>query len=318
MTTPTFTLVAKDYGHLAPLALGDVRADGFTFMVDRDTRGAVGRTLKDPDVMLGESSISRQVARIAEGDTTWVAVPFFLMRNFRHRCFFVRSDDERASFQDLVGGRIGTDNWMASGNTWSRAAIREQGIGIDRFSWVCGPVEGIAEGRPQGNLPPNAVMAPSGRLLPDMLLDGELDAIMVPDPPRDFLEPTSPFRRLFVDFRSVEEAYYDRTGLWPGLHLAVVRRTVVEEHPGVLRALSTVLEDSRARWWESRQALNETPWMLEEVESSLGRMRAAGVRNGFDAIASTVDYFCGESNAQGLTDRRVGAEEVFADFLATG
>ncbi|SOD62892.1 hypothetical protein SAMN06297387_10855 [Streptomyces zhaozhouensis] len=172
------------------------------------------------------------MARIASGDTTWVAVPFFLMRNFRHRCFFVRESDERASFQDLVGGRIGTDNWMASGDTWSRAAIREQGIGTDRFTWVCGPVEGVAEDRPQGNLPPNASMAPPGRGLRDMLLDGELDALMVPDPPRGFLEPDSPFRRLFRDFRSVEEAYYDRTGIWPGLHLAVVRRTVAEEHPG--------------------------------------------------------------------------------------
>jgi 4,5-dihydroxyphthalate decarboxylase len=315
MTDSEFTLVAKDYGHLAPLALGDVQAEGFRIVVDRDTNGAVGRTLEDRDVMIGESSISRHVARVATGDTTWVGIPYFLMRGFRHRCFIVRKNDARNNFQDLVGGRIGTDNWMASGNTWSRAAIREQGVGIDQFEWIYGPVEGEAENRPQGNLPVNASRAPEGHVLKDMLMAGDLDAMMIPDPPQGFYEPDSPYRRLFRDFRSVEASYFDRTGMWPGLHITVVRRCVFEQHPTILGALFDALEASRVSWMRCRHYLNETPWMLEEFENSAKMLGNDLGANGFAAIEANVNFFCSESLGQGLIDRRVEAKEVFAEFL---
>lgn len=315
MTTPELTVLAKDYGFLAPLALGDIGVDGFQVNVDRDTAGAVGRTLKDPTVMIGESSISRHVARIASGDDTWVGLPFFLMRGFRHRCFIVRKDDERSSFQDLVGGRIGTDNWMASGSTWSRAAMREQGVGIDQFEWVVGAAEGKPDGHPQGNLPSNASMAPEGRVLTEMLLAGDLDALMIPFSPKGFYQPDSPYRRLFQDFRSVEEAYFQRTAMWPGLHISVVRRSVFEQHPTVLGALFDALEASRTSWMDARLFINETPWMLEEFESSARLLGPNVGANGFSAISDTVNYFCGESFAQGLVDRRLEAKEVFAEFI---
>ena len=316
MSKPEFALVSKGHAILDPLAMGDVSVEGFTITVDRDTEGAVGRTMRDADVMIGESSISRQVARVAAGDTTWVGIPFFVMRAFRHRTFLVRRDDTRTSFQDLVGGRIGTDNWMASGNTWARAAIREQGLGLDQFEWVCGPVETGDELRPQGVMPANASMAPEGRALGEMLLNGDLDALMIPDPPEGFYAPNSPYRRLFVDFRSVETAFYERTGIWPGLHIPVVRREVFEKHPEILGALFDAMEASRIEWMAKRLFLCETPWMLEEFESSAALFGGDVGVNGFEALMDNVNYFCGQSFEQGLTDRRVTAEEAFSEFLS--
>jgi 4,5-dihydroxyphthalate decarboxylase len=315
MSEHEYAVVSKGHAILDPLAMGDVSVEGFNITVDRDTEGAVGRTLRDPDVMIGESSISRQVARVAAGDKTWVGIPFFVMRAFRHRTFLVRSGDTKSSFQDLVGGRIGTDNWMASGNTWSRAAIREQGLGLNQFQWVCGPVEAGDEQRPQGIMPTNASMAPEGRVLSDMLLKGDLDALMIPDPPKGFYDPESPYRRLFVDFRAVETAYYQRTRMWPGLHITVVRREVFEKHPKILGALFDAMEASRIEWMSKRLFLAETPWMLEELESSAALFGENLGLNGFEAIKANVDYFCGESYAQGLIERRVTAEEAFSEFL---
>lgn len=310
------TLIAKDYGYLAPLALGDIRIEGFDISVDRDTEHAIDRTLRDPEVLIGESSISRHVARTANGDTTWVAIPFFLMRAFRHRCFFVRKDSPATSFQDLIGKRVGTDNWMASGNTWSRAAMREQGVDLDQLDWICGPIDGTPQNRPQGNLPPNASPSPAGAVLSAMLRDGELDALMCPDVPAGFYSTDSPFRRLFPNFRDVESAYYARTGMWPGLHLTVIRRSLFESEPAIAQAVFTALEASRQAWVTERLYLNETPWMLEELESSASQLGEDWGRNGITPTVEMVDHFCRESYEQNLIPEKVDSTQLFAEFAA--
>jgi hypothetical protein len=147
-------LLMKDYDYLAPLACGDVTAEGLALKLTRDTPGALDRTLNDPSVQASELSFSRHVHRLAAGDRSFVGIPFFAYRAFRHRCFFIRRDDGPRDFADLAGKRIGTNEWPASGNTWSRALIREAGVKIEEIHWWVGSVDGAASKRPQGTLPP--------------------------------------------------------------------------------------------------------------------------------------------------------------------
>src|SRR5438034_991993 len=71
--------------------------------------------------------------------------------------------------------------------------------------------------------------------LSDMLLDGELDAIMGPRPPRGFPGPR--VLRLFGDFKSVEQAYFRRTRVFPIMHTVVIRRELLDREPWVARSL---------------------------------------------------------------------------------
>ena len=141
------TLVIKDYDHVAPLAAGDVVAEDLDLTLDRDTAGALDRTLADPSIQAGELSFARHIARLAEGDHTFVGIPIFPTRLFRHRSFFVRRDSGMSGLQDLVGKRVGTNEWPATGNTWSRAVLRESGIRIDSIKWSVGLIAGASAGR---------------------------------------------------------------------------------------------------------------------------------------------------------------------------
>ena len=114
-------LVTKDYDFFAPLACGDVSADGINLIYERDTPNALDRTLADASIDAGELSLSRQLARLASGDLSFVGIPVFPQRVFRHRCFFVRRGSGLTSFEQLAAKRIGCNEWPASGNTWSRA-----------------------------------------------------------------------------------------------------------------------------------------------------------------------------------------------------
>src|SRR5688572_3211892 len=95
-------LVTKNYDFFAPLACGDVVAEGIDLKFERDTANALDRTLADPSIGAGELSLSRQLARLTSGDLSFVGIPVFPQRAFRHRCFFVRRDSGLHSFEQLA------------------------------------------------------------------------------------------------------------------------------------------------------------------------------------------------------------------------
>src|SRR5262245_59805428 len=174
MSKPTLTLVVNDFDFLAPLVGGDVAAEGIELRLERDTERALDRTLSDPAIHAGEVSFARHVARVAAGDRAFLTIPIFPHRAFRHRCFFVRRQSGLRDLGDLAGRRVGTNEWPATGNTWSRAALRERGVSIEGIRWLVGSVDGAPSTRPQGELPPHVQPAPPGRSLLELLLAGEL------------------------------------------------------------------------------------------------------------------------------------------------
>src|SRR6185503_13769560 len=145
-------LVTKDYDFTQPLACGDVVPERIKLDYERDTPGALDRTLSDASIDAGELSFSRQITRIANGDKSFVGIPVFPQRAFRHRCFFVLRGSGLNSIESLAGKRIGCNEWPASGNVWTRAILRAHGIRVDQIAWSVGTVEGQPSNRSQGNL----------------------------------------------------------------------------------------------------------------------------------------------------------------------
>jgi 4,5-dihydroxyphthalate decarboxylase len=119
MTRVPVRLATWDYDFVAPLATGDVVADGIAMSLARQPE-ALDRVRTDPEIDGGEASFSQYLQRTAAGDDSWVGIPVFLMREFRHRCFFVRRESDLEDLAQLQGKRVGTDVWAASGNVWTR------------------------------------------------------------------------------------------------------------------------------------------------------------------------------------------------------
>lgn len=312
------TLVTKDYDYLAPLACGDVVAEDLDLKLDRDTAGALDRTLADRSIQAGELSLSRHLLRLSQGDRSFIGLPFFPYRAFRQRCFFVRRDSRLRDFKDLAGERVGTNEWPATGNTWSRAVLREQGVRIDQMWWWVGSVDGAPSGRPQGVLPAYVQSAAPGRALRDMLLAGELDALMCPWPPAGFDEPGSPIVRLVPDYRKAEQDYYRRTGLYPAHHIIGVRQELFDRAPRVVRGLYRALERSKTVWQTSRRSLAETtPWILADIEDATALIGHDWHVNGVEANRTMLQAFCDEQLAQGLTATPFDVATIFAEFEET-
>lgn len=316
MSTTTLTVMIKDYDHVQPLAAGDVAVDGIEIDLVRDTEGALGRTLNDESVDVGELSFSRHLIRLAEGDRSFVGIPVFPTRGFRERCFFVLDDSPLDEITDLRGARVGTNEWPATGNTWTRAAMRERGVDVDDLDWWVGPVEDPDYPmRPHGELPSNVHWAESGRTLLDMLHEGELDALMVPLPPEGLYDDDDPLVRLYPDYREVERGYYERTGIHPAHHLVGIRREVFERDPSIARSLFDAFEESKAQWHARCRRLNDTtPWLQAEIEETTELIGRDWLPYGVEANRVEIEALCREEYEQGLIDEPLDPDTVFREW----
>lgn len=315
MSEPTVRLVMLDYDYLAPLYGGDVVPTGVTLRVDRAT--PMGQVLEDHSILAGELSFSRYLIALARGDRSFVGIPFFAIRAFQHRAFYVRRESGLRDLSQLAGKRIGTNEWPATGNTWTRSLLRQEGVKIADIRWWVGPIDDPSgRGKPDA-LPSFAQPVSGGRTLGKMLLDGELDALMVPVPPKGFSTTQGPVVRMFPDYRAVERAHYRRRGFYPGGHIIGVRRELFDRDPRVTVAIYDALERSRARWLERRKDLAElTPWTQAEIEDTVELMGEDWRPNGVAANQPMIAALCEEEYAQALVERPIDPTSVFAEFEA--
>jgi 4,5-dihydroxyphthalate decarboxylase len=313
---PKVTLAIRNYDSLWPLCMGDVRARGVDVVVERSA-DALDRALKDPAVDGGEISFARHIQRLANGEASrWVEIPAYVMRGFTQRCIYVRRDSDLVDAAQLAGKRIGTNEWPASGNTWTRAMIRERGVSIDSIRWTVGKVSANYTPPPNDNLPAGVAFQTADRTLVDMLLAGELDAIMSPWPPDGFYAPDSGLRRLYADFRAAERAYWQRTRVYPVRHIVGIRRELVERHPGVVRAVYDALDASRRAATAAQREMPEAPpWAMAEWEETVALMGEDFQPYGIDGPnRKMIATLCDELLAQGFLRRPVDPDSVFAEW----
>lgn len=311
------TLTFPDYARLAPLALGDVRADGIDLTWVRGPRvQMLSRALTDPAVHGGEHSLAQHLYRIAAGDRSHVAIPTFPLRNFGARDIYVRRDSRLSAATDLIGKRVGMYSWSASGSIWYRHLLDHLDVPVDRISWTVGPIDDPAPAQVPG-LPPGIEAAPEGRSLSDMLRAGTLDAIVSPLRPRGFDVEGGALRRMMSDFRWIERGYFQATGCYPPQHVVILRRTVWEQNKWVLARLQAMFEEAERRFAAGvRMFPYASPWMEADLDETERLMGVDYHAHGLEANRRQIEQFCERAHRAGLVSRIVGVEELFTEYLS--
>lgn len=318
-------LACADYPRLLPLAAGQAQAQGIALelVLGRDgswpiRASMLSRALSDPDLHGGEGSMAQHVRRVASGDRSHVGIPVFVLRGFLHRDLYVRRDGPVRRPADLIGRRVGMYSWVASGSIWYRQAQAGMGVPVDRVRWVIGDIETTSLS-PAGDLPAGVEAAPEGRPVAEMLADGELDAMWSPPRPRLYHPMHGRLARLFPDFVPAEREYWARHRFWPAMHLVVVRRAVWEANPWIGRALVDAFDACDAQFEAAQRAFPVgTPWLEADLEHTTGLMGEGYWRHGVEPNRAMLDTFCATAHQLGLTARRVGVDEYFAEYLAAG
>ena len=109
-----------------------------------------------------------------------------------------------------------------------------------------------------------------------MMVAGELDAMVSPLPPSCFTGGHPDIGRLFPDFRSLEKAYWNKTGVFPIMHVAAIRRSLVEEHRWLANNVFEAFEKAKKMVMPGLRnfgAVKATvPWLAAEVEETIALM----------------------------------------------
>src|SRR5690606_20903297 len=137
--------------------------------------------------------------------------------------------------EDLKGRRIGLPEYQLTANVWARAILEDDhGVHPRDVTWVRGGID--TPSRPEKialQLPPDIRVesAPEGQTISALLDRGEIDGFIGPRPPNAVALRNPNIGWLFDDPTATAKAYYQRTGVFPIMHVVGIRKTLAEQHP---------------------------------------------------------------------------------------
>lgn len=310
----TLRLALRDWDYMTPLVLGDVSSSKLDIKVDR-VGTLISHVGKSDAYDAAEMSFSRYTQLRIDGDESVVGIPNFIMRGFRHRCVITAKHSPITELGQLAGKRIGVTGWRDSGNTWTRAALRREGVGVEDARWYAGRLteaHPIVDRLDGFGRPGRIEAAPGERPMVELLKEGQLDAIFTPFMPEGYFASGSPFRQVVADFRGAERRYFDEVGYVPGMHLVGLKAELVSEYPWIIAELSALIDESQRVWLAKRRKYAETtPWMFEELLKSAVELPEGWDASGYEANRPMIADFTNELHVQGILPRLLTPEELF-------
>jgi 4,5-dihydroxyphthalate decarboxylase len=175
-------------------------------------------------------------------------------------------------------------------------------------------------GRPEKiaiNLPADVRLepAPEGQTLSGMLAAGDIDAFMGPRVPSCFTRGHPHVGWLFADPIAAALDYYERTKIFPIMHIIGVRRTLVEQHRWLPVAALKAFERSKQialdRLAETSSSRVTLPFIEEQLRRARERMGADFWSYGVPGNRHVLEISLRHHHAQGLSGRLVTVEELF-------
>jgi 4,5-dihydroxyphthalate decarboxylase len=272
-----------------------------------------------------ELSMGKYVTLRARGDESVVAIPVVPSRSFRHSAIYIRSDGPLDDPQALAGARIGIPEWSVTATVYARALLaHEYGVRLEDITWIQGGtnepgrVEGIEITPPRGM----TIIPERQRSLSDLLLSGEIAAIIAPHAPDAFVDRSGLIIRLFSDPQTVEEQYFRRTQVYPIMHVIALRGDIHREYPwsavSLFKAFSKAKDRSLSRALDANVPRSPLPWMAARALADEQLFGPDLWPYGVEANRPTLEAFLQYMHEQGLCDRVLAPEELFAPETLSG
>ena len=280
MTGLPLTIATGPYDRIAPLRLGEIKAEGvelqyhaqvpvhgiFVAMAEREAWDA-------SEMSLALYTVKR--ARALEGGEPFpfTAIPVFPSRVFRHGNIFINNQKGITAPKDLEGKRIGIQEYRQSAGIWIRGILRDEyHVDTDTIQWVEGGVNDrrlptASDIRPEREV--NITGLGQADTLSAALATGEIDAIIAARQPES-AKTSDDVVRIFENYREAERSYFEKTGIFPIMHTLVIRDVVYKKNNWIAKSLFNAFEASKARAAElmayTGAMVVMTPWLYDAVE----------------------------------------------------
>lgn len=314
------TMATYDYDHVRDLTNGVVKPQGIdltalVFQVEE----IFYRFTNALEWDVSEMSFAKYCSIMSQDDPPITGIPVFISRVFRHSAFYVRRDGPVGAPEKLRGGRIGIPEWSQTATVYARGWLAHQvGIGLGEVEWVQAGV----------NQPGRQEMAhlalPDGvrytqepeRSLTEMLLAGDIDAMISANAPQAFRDGHPDMARLMPDYRAQEERYFADTGIYPIMHTVAIKRSVFERHPWVAMNMLTAFEEAKQRCLGRLSNVTASqipvPWIYDDYERVRRDIFGGDYwPYGIEPNRTTIEAFLGYCHEQGVCHRLLEPEELY-------
>lgn len=331
MSVLELSLDCGPYDRTAALRTGEVRAAGIEliYAVPDEERQVFARMVRNGAFDIAEMALSYFLIRaVQEGPAAlpFVALPVFPSRAFRHGFVFVNRRAGIRHPKDLEGRRVGCTEFRNTASVWIRGLLQERyDVDLDTVRWFEGGVNrpvppsmrlDVAVARPTPS-----THLPAGVTLDAMLAAGELDAVISPRVPASL--GGGLVARLFPDAAAVEREHVDAGGVFPMMHVVVLRRSLHEAHPWVAESLFDAFDRAKAHAWEQLRAsstgpVTMLPWQDAAVAEVDERFGSDPWAYGLEPNRRALETFLRHLTQQGFTERVVDPASLFVPVVERG
>lgn len=315
------TLACGDYDRTRALWDGRVAVEGVDLTyLQLEPEETFWRMLRHQEFDAAEMSLAMYAIGRSRGIAPYVAIPVFPSRFFRHSSIYVHSESGITRPSDLIGKRVGVPEYQITAAVWVRGILeREYGVRPAQVTWITGGQERPDQEAkmPLQPLPGVRVEpAPAGRTLNQMLVNGEISALVAARPPSSFMARDERVRRLFPDYPSVEKEYFRRTGIFPIMHTVVIKDEIARAHPWLAQSLTKAFADARALCLHAITNMTALrymlPWLTADVDEMLELMGDDPWPYGVEANRVTIQTLLDDLVSQGLMERAIDVDALFA------
>lgn len=278
------TLLAS-HANTAALKSREVRSPLVTFnFVDvKPANRAFKAVVREEKFDLAELAIGTFLQARAYGKP-YVLMPAVIVARGQHHTIFYNAERGHLHPGDLHGRKVGVRAYTQTTGAWVRGFLQEDyGVDFRRIQWITFEEPHVAEFAD----PPWVRRAPEGKQLLQMLLEGEIDAAIFgsENPENAQLKPLIP--------NAVEAAarWSEKHGGLPINHMMVIRESITQTCPDVVREVFRLLKESAA------------------APSN----NISGLPFGVEAARQSLETIIRYSEEQGLLPRRFTVDELFND-----
>jgi 4,5-dihydroxyphthalate decarboxylase len=292
-----------------PITDGTVKIEGFDWeFVDNED-----------DADAWDCGFAARVRAYAKG-LPHISIPAFPNRKFRLAYIFVNSKAGIESPRDLEGKRVGIMQWDNTAGVWARGALQHYyGVDLTRINWLAARVkkEGVAQGIRIEKLEGRG---DADAMLDELLVNGAIDTVIGPNvlPSISSRDPRA--RRLFSDYRTEEQTYFKRTGIFPTSHIVTLKQEFVDRHPDAPVALLKSFRASRDEAFNRLEGPDPQvilySWMAAAVNEQRELMGenywAYNIENNQRVLEAITQY----AHEQGLSPTRIDYKRFFSPQAA--
>ena len=168
-------------------------------------------------------------------DKPMVLLPNVVLARFQHGYALYNAKHGTLTPADLNGKRVGIRSFTTTTGAWLRGILaNDYGVDLNSIDWVTFEEAHVAE------YVDTTKRAPAGKQIIQMLLDGELDAVLGEQVEHPDLRP------LFADVKMEAARWFGTHAVAPINHMVVVKQDLSAQHPDIVREVYRMLSEAAA------------------------------------------------------------------------